>query len=107
MSICVVVALIHRLMKEENKAVARKLGLATGLMFTLPIIVFYIGLYLFDSREHPDNWAGALSIITVNLIVGGYVYSAFSEEDDLDTGDDDDDGDSKAPRTGIFKKRTD
>jgi hypothetical protein len=90
-------------MQEQNREVGKKLGLATALMFTLPIFAYYLGLYIFSSKAEPDNWAAGLAIVVTNLIVAGYVYSAFSEEDI----EDDDDDDAAGPRVGAFKKRTD
>ena len=47
-------------------------------------------------------WAGFAAVGMVNVIVAGYVYSAFSEEDDTIS-----DGDADGPRVGAFKRRTD
>ena len=89
-------------MEEQNREVGRKLGIATGCMFTFPIIAFYIGLWVFKEKEQPDNWGAGLAIIVTNLVIAGYCYSAFSEEDD-----EEEDNDASGPRVGIFKKRTD
>mmetsp|Transcript_410 Transcript_410/g.985 ORF Transcript_410/g.985 Transcript_410/m.985 type:complete len:96 (+) Transcript_410:266-553(+) len=90
------------LMKEENREVARKLGIATVCMFTLPVIVFFIAHAIFADKKYPDSWAGGFAIVTVNIIIAAYVYSAFQEDDD-----DDDENDDKYPKVGIYKKRTD
>jgi VMA21-like domain len=94
--------LFSRLLQEQNRVVGKKLGIATGAMFTLPIAAFYLGLYIFGHKEQPDNWAGGLAILVTNLVVAGYVVAAFSEPDDLVN-----ENDGDAPRVGIFKKRTD
>mmetsp|Transcript_3770 Transcript_3770/g.5145 ORF Transcript_3770/g.5145 Transcript_3770/m.5145 type:complete len:98 (+) Transcript_3770:91-384(+) len=71
------------LLQEQNKAVASKLGTATALMFTLPFLVFYICFYfVFTDKEEPAAWSGGVSIVIVNIIVAGYIFAAFSEEED-------------------------
>jgi drug/metabolite transporter (DMT)-like permease len=77
-----------------------KLGIATACMFTLPIFAFYLGLTIFKDKTQPDNWAGGLAILVTNMVVAGYVYSAFQEKDDQDN-------DESRPRVGVFKQRTD
>ena len=100
---------MRRLLQEQNREVARKLGTATLFMFTLPITAFYVGLYyLFPNKDEPLMWSGGLAVIFANVVIAGYVVSAFSEEDDIDTqrrgfGD----GDADGPRVGAFKERTD
>lgn len=91
------------LFQQQNKEVARKLGTATALMFTLPLIVFYVCTYLiFTSKEEPMMWGGFASVLTVNVVIAGYVLAAFSEEDDTTAP-----GDENGPRVGAFKMRTD
>ncbi|KAL3773779.1 hypothetical protein ACHAW5_002987 [Stephanodiscus triporus] len=52
-------------------------------MFTLPIIAFYVGLYyIFPDKDEPLMWSGGLAVIFANVVVAGYVVSAFSEKDD-------------------------
>lgn len=91
------------LMQKQNQDVGRKLGLATACMFTLPILAFYLGMNIFKDKAQPDNWAGGLAIIVTNVVVFGYCWSAFHEEEEEDENEKDDAG----PRVGIFKKRTD
>ena len=94
---------------------AKKLGTATLLMFTLPIISFYVGLYfIFPNKEEPLMWCGGLAVFVTNVVIAGYVISAFSEEDDIDEqqqrlqgGGGQGDGDAAGPRVGAFKQRTD
>eukprot|EP00934_Nitzschia_sp_Nitz4_P000006 Nitzschia sp. Nitz4//scaffold10_size219509//62815//63197//NITZ4_001412-RA/size219509-augustus-gene-0.223-mRNA-1//1//CDS//3329532872//6//frame0 len=88
------------LLQPQNRETGRKLGIATLLMFTLPIIFFYIALWVFQNKTHPENWAGGVAILVTNIIVGGYCYSAFLE-------DDEDENDRRGPRRGNNKQRTD
>ena len=76
-------------------------------MFTLPIMVFFITLhYVFPNKEDPTAWAGGAAILMTNLVIAGYVYAAFTEEDTVNV-DARGDGDRAGPRTGAFKERTD
>ena len=101
------------LLQEQNREVARKLGTATLLMFTLPIISFYIGLYyIFPNKDEPTMWSGGLAVFFTNVVIAGYVISAFSEEDPVDEQQQrlsggQSDGDVAGPRVGAFKQRTD
>lgn len=82
-------------------------------MFTLPIIAFYVGLYfIFPNKEEPLMWSGGLAVFFTNVVIAGYVVSAFSEEDDIDEQQQrgsggQGDGDAAGPRVGAFKQRTD
>ena len=98
-----------RLLREENKDVARKLGIATGLMFTFPIAVFYLCLYyIFPHKEEPLAYSGFAAVAAANVVVFGYVYSAFSEpDDDFNDINTKKDNDESTPRVGAFKQRTD
>jgi VMA21-like domain len=94
----------------DNREVGRKLGLATGFMFTLPILSFFVVQYLCRNFASPDNWAGGAAIVVTNIIVGVYCYQAYIE--DLNDSKDGNRGiydkDSDAPpRVGIYKQRTD
>ena len=85
---------------------ARKLGIATGCMFTLPFIIFYFCFYfVFHEKQEPASWSGGAAVVTANIVIMGYVYSAFSEDDETD--DQTDKGDETRPRVGAFKRRTD
>ncbi|KAK1749136.1 hypothetical protein QTG54_001075 [Skeletonema marinoi] len=99
------------LLQEQNRDVARKLGSATLAMFTLPILAFYVGLhFLFTNKEDPLMWSGGLAVFFANVVIVGYVVSAFSEEDDEPeqrVGGGQGDGDEAGPRVGAFKQRTD
>eukprot|EP00594_Rhizosolenia_setigera_P004053 CAMPEP_0178952810 /NCGR_PEP_ID=MMETSP0789-20121207/8060_1 /TAXON_ID=3005 /ORGANISM="Rhizosolenia setigera, Strain CCMP 1694" /LENGTH=73 /DNA_ID=CAMNT_0020633979 /DNA_START=104 /DNA_END=325 /DNA_ORIENTATION=- len=50
---------------------------------TLPLFENYF------VKEEPMAWSGGLAVMTVNLIIAGYVISAFQEEDDFDNKDND------------------
>lgn len=82
-------------------------------MFTLPIIAFYVGLYyFFPDKDEPLMWSGGLAVIFANVVIAGYVVSAFSEKDDDYDVDNAQrrgfgDGDLAGPRVGAFKQRTD
>jgi heme/copper-type cytochrome/quinol oxidase subunit 4 len=81
--------------------VGQKLGIATGLMFTLPFIAFYVSLSIFTNmkKENPENWAGAVAIVMTNIVVGGYCYVAYIEDSDLN--------DENGPKKGSSKQRVD
>mmetsp|Transcript_3792 Transcript_3792/g.3564 ORF Transcript_3792/g.3564 Transcript_3792/m.3564 type:complete len:104 (-) Transcript_3792:150-461(-) len=98
------------LFQKQNKDVARKLGLATALMFSFPILTFYVCLYfVFHEHEDPTSWSGIMAVLAANIVVFGYVYSAFSEphDDPLESSDNDDPTKKKGPRVGFYKERTD
>lgn len=84
----------------------QKLGLATGLMFTLPIITYYVSERFFAEKEHPDNWAAVSAIIMTNIIVGGYCYAAYVEDSEEKAADEKNNK-GVPPRVGIYKDRTD
>jgi hypothetical protein len=86
--------------------VGKKLGYATLLMFTAPVITFFAVEYVVKLRNvsNPDNWAGGAAILVTNLIVAGYCYSAYKEDLNDDTKKD---NDETAPRVGIYKQRLD
>ena len=76
-------ALHCSLLEEENRDVGRKLGIATGLMFTLPIITYFVAYYyVFPHKPEPSNWAGGAAIFITNIIVFGYVFVAFNEPEE-------------------------
>ena len=96
---------LHRLLQKQNKDVATKLGVATVAMVTIPIAAFYISFYfIFSNRQDPSIWSGAVAILAVNVVIFGYVYSAFSEKEETTTTSP---GDALGPRVGHFKRRTD
>ena len=99
---------IYRLQQEQNRAVAQKLYIATGIMFTFPFIVFFISFYfIFHNKTYPESWAGGAAIFAANIVIFGYVYSAFSEEDEEDETGRRNKNDELGPRVGLFKQRTD
>eukprot|EP00535_Pseudo-nitzschia_heimii_P004029 CAMPEP_0197183280 /NCGR_PEP_ID=MMETSP1423-20130617/7731_1 /TAXON_ID=476441 /ORGANISM="Pseudo-nitzschia heimii, Strain UNC1101" /LENGTH=92 /DNA_ID=CAMNT_0042633843 /DNA_START=88 /DNA_END=366 /DNA_ORIENTATION=- len=87
------------LLSPENRETGRKLGIATGLMFTLPFIAFYIAMWMFGEKKNPENWAGAIAVLTTNLVVGGYCYVAYVEDSDAN--------DEGGPKKGALKQRVD
>ena len=93
-------------MQEQNRDVARKLGIATGAMFTFPLFVYFACFHLFFAhKENPEAWGGIMAVFAANIVIAAYVWSAFSEpDDDFDGGTK---GDAAAPRVGIHKLRTD
>jgi len=55
-------------------------------------------------------WSGGLAVFFTNIVIFGYVWSAFSEEDPVDEKEQrlsGGDGDIAGPRVGAFKQRTD
>ena len=75
------------------------MGRATGIIFTLPFIAFYIATLAFSDKRHPDNWDGGDVILTTNLVVAGYCYVTYIEDSD----ENDEDG----LKTGASKQRVD
>ena len=79
-------------------------------MFTLPIISFYLGqYYLFVNKQDPTMYSGGLAVLMANIVIAGYVVSAFSEEDEQLSEEEKrmGDNDASGPRVGAFKQRTD
>jgi len=97
---------MHRLFQQQNRLVARKLGTATFAMFTFPILVFYVCYFIiFASKTYPENWAGACAVVAANVVVAGYVMSAFKEDEEEQKLTSQ--GDEAGPRVGVYKMRTD
>ena len=97
------VGTLYRLLNEQNRNVGRKLVFTTGLMFTLPIITYFIVNYIVttyykDTIQNPDNYSGGAAILMTNIIVGGYCYMAYYEDNNEII---------EPPRVGKFKTRTD
>jgi len=78
-------------------------------MFTLPFIVYYFCFYfVFHEKREPASWSGGAAVVAANVVIAGYVYSAFSEDDELENQmDKNNNGDEIGPRVGAFKQRTD
>ncbi len=105
-------------MQEQNRDTARKLFVATMCMFTLPLMIFYIGNYfVFAHHDDPMMYSGFAAVGMANVVIFGYVWSAFSEPEEMDETDKrlgtstttgkDQDNDASRPRVGAFKQRTD
>ncbi len=102
-------------MQEQNRDTAQKLFLATMCMFTLPLGIFYIGNYfVFAHHDDPMMWSGFAAVGMANIVIFGYVWSAFSEPEEMDEADERlgtgkavHDNDASRPRVGAFKQRTD
>jgi uncharacterized membrane protein len=95
----------HSLLDPQNREVGQKLGIATLLMFTLPIITYYVSERYFADKQHPDNWAALSAIVMTNIIVGGYCYAAYVEDSEEKALEEKTKG--VPPRVGIYKERTD
>jgi VMA21-like domain len=89
-----------RLLHPQNREVGQKLGIATGLMFTLPFLAFYVALWALSGWENPESWAGAVAIVMTNVVVGGYCYVAYMEDRDIN-------GAGVNPKRGASKERVD
>jgi hypothetical protein len=78
-------------------------------MFTLRILVFYLGIYLFATKSDPTMYAGRLVVLVANLVIAGYVVSAFGDEEPEWTEEEKriGDNDASGPRDGAFKQPTD
>jgi hypothetical protein len=87
----------------QNRDVGRKLGMATALMFTLPIAAYFITLHWI---QWSDGWAAAAAILVTNCIVGGYCYVAY-QEDRQDAAAAAATSSSSGKPSGIYKERTD
>jgi hypothetical protein len=100
---------LRRLLQEQNCEVAQKLGTVTLAMFTLHILAFYLGIYLFVTKSDPTMYAGGLVVLVANLVIAGYVVSAFGEEEPELTEEEKriGDNDASGPWDGAFKQQTD
>lgn len=91
-------------MDPKNRDTGKSLLIATGCMFTLPILAFFIAQHQFRHKADPDSWAAGIAILVVNLVVAGFCIHAFSEKDEDAQ---DESKDKQQPRVGAFKQRTD
>jgi len=66
-------------MQEQNRSAGNTLLLFTVLMFTLPIITFFLAR---DGLSLHYNYATFFSVLVVNIIIAVYVYLAFNEEEE-------------------------
>jgi hypothetical protein len=101
------------LFHPQNKDVGQKLIGATGLMFTVPLLVFFLVRHwaktIYDvPASSVDTYAGGAAILTTNLIIGVYCYMAYREdEEDKQLEGMKEGGGAVPPRVGQFKERTD
>ncbi|GMH68243.1 hypothetical protein TrRE_jg8959 [Triparma retinervis] len=104
---------ISALREPQNRSVGTKLLHYTLMMFTLPIIGFYL-VESFLLRDTPylwgirrNNWATLFSVCVVNVIITSYVIMAFNEKDEGEEGEEGEKGEGKegVPRVGIFAKK--
>mmetsp|Transcript_22282 Transcript_22282/g.44468 ORF Transcript_22282/g.44468 Transcript_22282/m.44468 type:complete len:97 (-) Transcript_22282:93-383(-) len=87
------------LLATQNRAVGLKLLRYTLLMFTLPLLTYYLVTAYYGYKAG----TGA-SVVVVNAVIAAYVKSAFDEDDE----DDEDERrarDESAPRVGVWKGR--
>uniref|UniRef100_M4BH91 Vacuolar ATPase assembly integral membrane protein VMA21 homolog n=1 Tax=Hyaloperonospora arabidopsidis (strain Emoy2) TaxID=559515 RepID=M4BH91_HYAAE len=65
--------------------VLRKLALFSLLMVIVPLSTFYTVRSLFrpgvPGSQYADVWSGCTAVLTVNIVIGLYVLSAWKEED--------------------------
>lgn len=76
-------------------------------MFTLPFVVFFSVRHLLTSQFHLEtftiNCISVMSaVVTVNLIIAGYAYQAFHEQDD--TGEDSKETSDPTSKESLNKK---
>jgi len=108
---------LNSLFHPQNRDVGKKLGYASAFMFTLPLLTYYVAKHVLTTsayfsetnaaKNNADNWAGFAAIVTTNVIVAGYCYSAYVEDRDEKEEANENENDEDRPRVGIFKRRTD
>ena len=55
----------------------------TRLLFPLPLLSFYLCRdYLFEASDNVIPLSVAAAVVTVNCVIGAYVWDAFTEEDE-------------------------
>lgn len=77
------------LIPEHSKQAAKALAFLlfySFLMFTLPLAAFYGSKYVledyFNITGFPNTaWSVLVAVVTVNLIIVGYVYHAYHEKE--------------------------
>ena len=81
---------------NQNRAVGLKLLRYTLLMFTLPLLTYYLVTAYYGYKAG----TGA-SVVVVNAVIAAYVKSAFDEDDEVERRA----RDESAPRVGVWKGR--
>ncbi|CAH0477813.1 unnamed protein product [Peronospora belbahrii] len=85
----------HRL---HNRMVLQKLVVYSILMVVVPLSTFYSVRSIFKpgepSSQYADAWSGFAAVLSVNLVIGLYILSAWKENDEKEV----------APPVGRFAK---
>jgi len=79
-------SLVSLLRQKQNRNVADKLARYTLLMFTLPLIGFYLSQHMMTNYTSlKDNkivmYSGFFAVLLANIVIGLYVLMAFGEEE--------------------------
>ncbi|KAH7476709.1 hypothetical protein PRIC1_002705 [Phytophthora ramorum] len=84
--------------RAHNRMVLQKLVVFSILMAAVPMATFY-GVHSFfrpgsPGSQYADAWSGFTAVLSVNIVIGLYILSAWKE----------DDGKEVAPPVGRFAK---
>ncbi|KAE8895808.1 hypothetical protein PF005_g159 [Phytophthora fragariae] len=84
--------------RSHNRMVLQKLVVFSILMLIVPMATFYGVRSLFKpgmpGSQYADAWSGFTAVLSVNIVIGLYILSAWKE----------DDGKEVAPPVGRFAK---
>ncbi|CAH0491323.1 unnamed protein product [Peronospora farinosa] len=84
--------------RAHNRMVLRKLVVFSILMGVVPLSTFYGVRSIFKPGEpgnqYADAWSGFIAVLSVNIVIGLYILSAWKENDEKDV----------APPVGRFAK---
>uniref|UniRef100_K3WK36 Vacuolar ATPase assembly integral membrane protein VMA21 homolog n=1 Tax=Globisporangium ultimum (strain ATCC 200006 / CBS 805.95 / DAOM BR144) TaxID=431595 RepID=K3WK36_GLOUD len=84
--------------RAHNSMVWRKLLFFTVLMVTLPLGTFFgLKRYIGPNNPNADSWSGFAAVLMVNIVIGVYILSAWSESDEKEV----------APPVGRWSKAKD
>jgi hypothetical protein len=88
-------------MQPQNRSVGHKLLLYTILMFTFPLLSFFV------LRDGPPSlspqWSALGAVLAANVVIAAYCWMAFSEEEPEETEEERRGRSGKA--VGVFGKR--